>query len=88
VTAGAGDRHAPHADPDEVVARVFRMLGFGLLLTAIVIDALEGPRTRWRRLRRAAIDKLDPLEPPGSALPALAAELLSLADGSGAPKPR
>ena len=64
----------------EVALQRLRMLGFGLIAAAVVVDALEIPFDRWRGLKQQISARLDPLGPPGAAIVEVVADLLAAAD--------
>jgi hypothetical protein len=83
-----GDRTDPNRGDEmtiiptqaEVVRDRLRMLGFGLIVAAVVVESLEAPFARWRGLKQQIAARLDPLGPPGTALVEVVADLLTAAD--------
>jgi hypothetical protein len=68
--------------PEEAALHRLRMLGLGIFAAAAVVDALQGPFTRWRAFRHRIVTDLSPLDAPGTTIVAVVADLLSATDGS------
>jgi len=84
--ANGGDGDPTALTPSEVALERLRMLGLGIIAAAVVIDALQGPYTRWCMLKTRIAMRLDPLDPSDGMLVAVVADLLSAIDRLAPPR--
>lgn len=80
IEADGGDGPAIALTPAEIALHRLRLAGLSIIAAAVVIDALQGPYTRWRVLRTRIAMRLDPLLPSEGLLVAGVADLLSALD--------
>ena len=62
------------------------MVGIAIIAATVVINALEGPYTRWRIMKARIAMRLDPLDPSEGVLVSVVADLLTATDGLEAPR--